>query len=258
MEFSPIPISDQKFLNFIFIGILAGKKPVTAMFATKGNTLIPESLAGEIDLDYIDKDPIDDKTGFRRAKLSSMTIGGLKLLEVPVVVCKDEVADLGKDPSGNKFPADMILGWNIISQLVFRGDLRKGKMEVQSSDLKKKSSKNKENYLVFKLIFNKRTYKAGLDTSLPFTRISENIANGIKIENEDIKQTIKMLEIDEEEINYESKFSFKIDDNTITVPSTKIDPALNEEDIQIIFGADLLRNTSWALYNPMGYVRVNK
>ena len=61
MEFSLIPISDQKFLNFIFIGILAGKKPVTAMFATKGNTLIPESLAGEIDLDYIDKEPIGPK-----------------------------------------------------------------------------------------------------------------------------------------------------------------------------------------------------
>ena len=67
-----------------------------------------------------------------------------------------------------------------------------------------------------------------------------------------------MLEIDEEEINYESKFSFKIDDNTISVPSTKKDPALNDEDIQIIFGADLLRSTSWALYSPMGYVRVNK
>lgn len=258
MEFSPIPISDQKFLNFIFIGILAGKKPVTAMFATKGNTLIPQSLAEEIEIDYIDKEPIDEKTGFRRAKLSTMTIGGLKLLDVPVVVCKDEIADLGKDPSGNQFPADMILGWNIISQLVFRGDLRKGRMEVQSSDIKKQSSKTKENFLVFKLIFNKRTYKAALDTSLPFTRISENIAKGIKIENEDIKQTIKMLEIDEEEINYESKFSFKIDDNEITVPSTRTDPALNDKDIQIIFGADLLRSTSWALYNPMGYVRVNK
>lgn len=258
MEFSPIPISDQKFLNFIFIGILAGKKPVTAMFATKGNTLIPQSLAEEIEIDYIDKEPIDQRTGFRRAKLSTMTIGSLKLIDVPVVVCKDEIADLGKDPSGNKFPADMILGWNIISQLVFRGDLRKGRLEVQSSELKKKSSKTKENFLVFKLIFNKRTYNAGLDTSLPFTRISENIGKDIKVENKDIEQTIQMLEIDEKEINYESKFSFKIDDNTISVPSSKIDPALNDEDIQIIFGSDLLRNTSWALYNPMGYVRVNK
>lgn len=258
MEFSPIPISDQKFLNFIFIGILAGKKPVTAMFASKGNTLIPESLAEEIEIDYIDKEPINQRTGFRRAKLSTMTIGGLKLMDVPVLVCKDEIANLGKDPSGNQFPADMILGWNIINQLVFRGDLRKGRMEVQSSDLKKQSSKTRENFLVFKLIFNKRTYKAALDSSLPFTRISENIGKGIKVENKDIEQTIKMLEIDEEEINYESKFSFKIDDNEITVPSTKIDPALNDEEIQIIFGADLLRSTSWALYNPMGYVRVNK
>ncbi len=256
MEFTPIPVSDQKYLNYIFIGILVDKKPVTAMFDTRGNTLIPESLAKELDITYIDKEAIDKERGFRRAKLSSMTLGALKLLDVPVVICKDQVIKLKDDQFGNKFPADIILGWNIISQLVFRGDLRKGQFEVQSSDIKRQTRKGKDNTPVFKLIFNKKTYKAAIDTSRPLTIISENIAKTMRVENEDVKQTIDLLGIEEDEVLYESKFTFTIDENQVHLPTSQVEKALNDKDIQIVFGADLLRNTSWALYNPMGYIRV--
>lgn len=255
MDFSPIPVSDKKFLNYIFIGIVVGDKPVTAMFDTRGNTLIPQSLADELDLTYIDKETIDEVKGFRRAKLKKMAIGGLKLEGVPVVVCKDSVIDLGEDQFGNKFPADMILGWNIISQFVFRGDLRKGQIEVQTSDFKKSKRKGKDNTPVFKIIFEGRVYKAAIDTSRPLTIISEYIYEKIKIENKDIKQTIDMLDIDHDDVMYETKFSFKIDDNIVNIPTTQVEKDLNDKDIQVVFGADLLRNTSWAMYNPMGYIR---
>ena len=168
MDFSPIPVSDKKFLNYIFIGIVVGDKPVTAMFDTRGNTLIPQSLAANLNLTYLDQEPIDKYKGFRRARLGSMTLGELVLRDVPVVVCKDEVIDLGKDQFGNKFPADMVLGWNIISQFVFRGDLRKGILEVQTSDFKK-PRKEKTNTPVFNIIFEGERYKAALDSSRPIT-----------------------------------------------------------------------------------------
>lgn len=255
MDFSPVPISDQKFYNYIFIGILADGKALTAMFDTRGNTLIPEKIAKDLSLEYIDEKPVDEKRGFRRAKLSSMNIGNLVLKTVPVVVCKDEVVDLGVDPVGNVFPADIVLGWNIISQLVFRGDLRKGDFQVQTSDFKKPSKKDKQNLPVFNVIFNDRTYKAGIDTSRPLTIISENIAKDMRIKNKDVESTIKMLGLDHKEVVYESKFTFKIDDNEVKLPSSQVEEALNDKDIQIVFGADLLRHTSWAMYNPMGYIR---
>ncbi|MCI7239446.1 MAG: retropepsin-like domain-containing protein [Anaerococcus sp.] len=255
MEFTPIPLADKKFYNYIFLGILAAKKPVVAMFDTRGNTLIPEKLAKDLDLNYIDDKAIDEEKGFRRAILSTMTLGGLKLEQVPVLVCKDEVIDLGVDPVGNIFPAEMVLGWNVISQFVFRGDLRKGKFEVQSSDFKKPSQKQRLNQPVFNIVFNDKTYKAALDTSRPLTIISEKIAKDIKVKNEDVASTIKMLGLDKEEVVYESKFTFKIDDEEVKIPTTQVEKALNDKDIQVVFGADFLRLTSWSLYNPMGYVR---
>ncbi|MDO5046958.1 MAG: retropepsin-like aspartic protease [Anaerococcus sp.] len=257
MDFSPVPIGDQQFYNYIFIGILAGGRPVTAMFDTRGNTLIPEKLAKDLDIEYIDQKPIDEKRGFRRAKLSSMDIGNLKLKEVPVLVCKDKVLDLGVDPVGNVFRADMVLGWNVISQLVFRGDLRKGKFEVQTSDFRKPSKKGKVNMPVFNISLQGKTHKAAIDTSRPVTIISEDIAASIKVEDENVASTIKMLGLDHKEVAYETKFTFKIDEREVKVPSSQVEPALNGSDIQIVFGADLLRHTSWALYNPMGYIRVS-
>ncbi|WP_297788332.1 retropepsin-like aspartic protease [uncultured Anaerococcus sp.] len=255
MDFSPIPISDQKYLNYIFIGILVGNKPVTAMFDTRGNTLIPQSLADELDLTYIDQEPIDSEKGFRRAKLSSMALGDLKLEGVPVVVCKDQVVKLANDTFGNPFPAQVILGWNIISQFVFRGDLRKNQFEVQISDFKENKRKGKENTPVFKLIFNKKTYKAAIDTSRPLTIISENLAKDLKPADDEVDKTISMLGIDHDEVIYESKFAFTIDDNIVNIPTTQVEKDLNDKEIQIVFGADLLRNTTWAMYNPLGYFR---
>lgn len=255
MNFSPLPVSDNKFLNYIFVGILVDDKAVTAMFDTRGNTLIPQSLAANLDITYLDQEPIDKDKGFRRARLGSMTLGDLALKDVPVVVCKDEVIDLGKDQFGNEFPADMVLGWNIISQFVFRGDLRKGVLEVQTSDFKKPRNKEKTNTPVFNIVFEGERYKAALDSSRPTSLISENISKKLRPASKDIEQTIKILDIDHEDVIYESKFTFKIDDNTVNIPSTQVDKSLNDKDIQVIFGADLLRLTSWAMYNPLGYFR---
>ena len=78
----------------------------------------------------------------------------------------------------------------------------------------------------------------------------------MRVENEDVKQTIDLLGIEEDEVLYESKFTFTIDEYQVHLPTSQVEKALNDKDIQIVFGADLLRNTSWALYNPMGYIRV--
>ena len=64
-----------------------------------------------------------------------------------------------------------------------------------------------------------------------------------------------MLDIDHDDVMYETKFSFKIDDNIVNIPTTQVEKSLNDKDIQVVFGIDLLRNTSWAMYNPMGYIR---
>ena len=256
MKFTKVPVSDAKYLNYVFIEAKAGGIPVTAMFDTKGNTLIKESIAEQIDIDYIDEKPIDDKKGWRRARIR-LNLGELEIGSAPVVVTKDENFDLIKDPQGNAFPADMILGWNIISQLCFRGNLKIGDFQVQVDDFKDPKAKDKPNSPVLYVDFMGERVLAALDTSKPVTSISQNIFD--KITGKDgRRETMEMLGLDKEKLTYETALTIKIDEDTITLPQAQVNSALNDGKIEIIMGADLLWNTTWAIYSPMRYIRARQ
>ena len=256
MQFSQIPLIDKKYYNFIFMGLSIDRKSVVAMFDTSGNTLIKESMAKDLDLSYIDDAYIDESKGFRRAYLKSMQIGGLKLQKVPVLTCKDELLNLAKDNKGNSFPADIILGYNLISQFVFRGDLRNSILEVQVSDFKDIKNKEKTNMPVFNVGFNGKIIKASLDSSKVYTRIARSLYDMIDI-RKDFKDTIDMLELGKEEILYKDMYEFDFDGEKVSLATTRVDDSLDDTDNKIIFGADLLTTTKWALYNPSRFIRVN-
>lgn len=40
MKFSKVEVSDKKYLNYIFLKAAVGGQPVTAMFDTKGNSIL--------------------------------------------------------------------------------------------------------------------------------------------------------------------------------------------------------------------------
>lgn len=257
MQFSPVPVSDKSYLNYIFIELGLGGKVVTTMFDTRGNTLIKKSIADQIDIDYIDDKPIDEERGWRRAR-TNLKIGGLEIGSAPVIVANDDSFDLMADPRGKEFPADMILGWNIISQLCFRGDLKKGRFEVQIDDFKEVKTKNKTNSPVLNIRFGEERILAALDTSSPITSVSQKVFDKI-IKDKEVDKTIEMLGLGEEEnLSYETALTVKIDEDEITLKGTQLNPNLREKGVQIVFGADLLWNTTWALYSPMRYMRAKQ
>ena len=256
MQFTKVPVSDKKYLNYIFIEAKACGLPVTAMFDTKGNTLIKKSIADQIDIDYIDKEAIDEKKGWRRAR-TRLNLGKLEIGSAPVVVTKDENFDLIKDPEGNVFPADMILGWNIISQLCFRGNLKIGDFQVQVDDFKDPKAKDRPNSPVLYVDFMGEKVLAKLDSSKPVTSISQNIFNQI-IGKDNKRETMEMLGLDKENLTYQTALTIKIDEDTITLPQAQVNPALDKGNIEIVMGADLLWNTTWAIYSPMRYIRAKQ
>lgn len=257
MQFSQVPVSNKSYLNYIFIETAVGGIPVTTMFDTRGNTLLKQSIADQIDVKYIDEKPIDGERGWRRARLN-MRIGGLEIGSAPVIIAKDESFDLMADPTGKDFPADMILGWNIISQLSFRGNLKQGLFEVQVDDFKKVNEKDKPNSPVLNITFEGERMLAALDTSSPITSVSQKVFDKI-IKDKDANKTMEMLGISaNENLSYETSLTFKIDEDEITLRGAQLNPNLKEEGIQIIFGADLLWNTSWAIYSPRKYIRAKQ
>ena len=70
MDFSLVPVADKTFLNFIYLGLGSEGKNLIAMFNTRGNTMIKESVAKDFDIEYLDDDYIDDKKTYKRAFLS--------------------------------------------------------------------------------------------------------------------------------------------------------------------------------------------
>lgn len=256
MNFTQVELSDKKYLNFIFLKASVGGEPLTLMFDTKGNSLLKKSIADKIDITYIDDKPIDEKRGWRRARVN-LRLGGLEIGSAPIIVANDDSFDLPKDPLGNEYPADFILGWNIISQLCFRGDLKTNDFQVQVDDFRENSSKESDNLPIIYVEFEGGKILAGLDTSKPITTVSQDVFDKI-MRNKDAASTIEMLGLGNENLTYETKLTFKIDEDTISLPSASLNPNLNEGDVKIVFGADLLQNTTWAMYNPMRYMRAKQ
>lgn len=256
MEFTKVEIADKKYLNYIFLKAAVGGEPITAMFDTKGNSLLKKSIADKIDVDYIDQEVIDEKRGWRRARVN-LRLGGLEIGSAPVIVVNDDSFDLPLDPTGNKYPADFILGWNIISQLCFRGDGKSNDFQVQVDDFRKPSSKESQNLPIVYVEFEGERVLAGIDTSKPLTTVSQEIFDKI-VKNKDTANTIEMLGLANENLTYKTSLEFKVDEDKIVLPSAGLNPKLNEGDVKIIFGADLLQNTTWAMYCPMRYMRAKQ
>lgn len=255
MDFSLVPVTDNKFFNYIYLGLASNGKTLIAMFNTRGNTMVKESIAKDLDIKLLDTDYIDEKKTYKRAILGELLIGGLKLSKVPVLVAKDTAFDLGTDSFGNTNDCDMVLGWNVISQFAWRANPKEGRFEVQTSDFME-PNREKTNQPIINIGFNGRIIKAAIDTSRPLTIISPSLAKEAIDSDEEVRKTLEMLGESLEDITNLSRFTFTNDNKEVSLSSPQIEPALEDTDIQVVFGADLLRSTNWAIYGPTGYIRL--
>lgn len=255
MDFSLVPVTNNIFFNFTYLGLASNGKSLVAMFNTRGNTMVKESVAADLDIKLLDESYIDENKTYKRAILGELLIGGLKLSKVPVLVAKDTAFDIGTDPLGNTNDCDMVLGWNVISQFAWRANPREGRFEVQTSDFME-ASKEKTNQPIINIGFNGRIIKAAIDTSRPLTIISQNLAKEAVDSDPELKQTLSMLGESFEDITNLSRFTFINDNKEVSLGSPQIEEALNDKDIQVVFGADILRATKWAIYGPSGYIRI--
>ena len=59
-----------------------------------------------------------------------------------------------------------------------------------------------------------------------------------------------------EDITHLNRLTFINDGKEVSLGSVAIEESLDNSDIEIVFGADLLRATKWAIYGPTGYIRL--
>ena len=114
-------LSSSKFANLLFVNVQIGDAEVAALFDTgAGMTVVAQSL-----LDRLHAAP--EKESFRAGnntgmvrRLQTAVVPGLRIGDVRTEKCRVLVMDDAdfalSDESGSVFPAEMLLGWDVISR----------------------------------------------------------------------------------------------------------------------------------------------
>lgn len=128
-----IKLSDRKFANLIFIDIICNGCEGTAVFDTGANmTVVKKSFAqkAKILLDETNALRCGNNNGSvldaKLGMVGRISLGNSTpvLEKLKVAVLDDSAFDVGDDEQGASFPADLFLGWDVISQFYWKFDLK--------------------------------------------------------------------------------------------------------------------------------------
>lgn len=128
-----IKLSDRNFANLIFMDIVCNGCEGVAVFDTGANmTAVKKSFArkAKILLDEANSLRCGNNNGnVLEAQVGMVGRFGFGasspvLEKLKVAVLDDSAFDVGNDEQGNPFPADLFLGWDVISQFYWKFDLK--------------------------------------------------------------------------------------------------------------------------------------
>lgn len=132
-------ISDRRFANLLFVNVRIGDAEVTALFDTgAGMTVITQSLLARLHVASGNESfHAGNNTGMIRelhsAIIPSIQIGDVHTDECKILVTEDADFSLN-DESGRVFPAEMILGWDVISRYRWSYSVKKETLSIGVSE----------------------------------------------------------------------------------------------------------------------------
>lgn len=132
-------LSDCRFANLLFVNVQIGDAEVTALFDTgAGMTVIAQSLLSRLHIaPKKERFRAGNNIGMIRA-LQAAVIPNIQIGDVHTDECKMLVTDDAdfalRDESGSVFPAEMLLGWDVISRYRWRYSAKKGTLSIGVSE----------------------------------------------------------------------------------------------------------------------------
>ena len=163
-------LSDCRFANLLFVNIQIGNVNATALFDTgAGMTVIKQSLLNRLRA-APEKEPFraGNNNGvvraFQTAIIPGIRIGDICTEKCKVLVMDDDYFALS-DEGGRIFPADMLLGWDVISRYRWSYSAKEKSLSVSLPERKAEypSPEIKQCPVVFPEYAGRR-FKAGVDT----------------------------------------------------------------------------------------------
>lgn len=162
-------LKNDLFDSLIFITVKVGAEDISAMFDTGASiSIISQSLAKRLN-------SVPDQSVTARnnnGKPLTLDIGGLDRIEicglpienVKVGILPDNSFDFGFDDAGRTFPAQMLLGWDIISRFSWRIDTKNKLCHVSKCGNKHTNSLSYCNFPTIRLKYKTGFAFFGFDT----------------------------------------------------------------------------------------------
>lgn len=177
-------------------------------------------------------------------------------------VLPDEALDFGEDSRHNKFPASMLLGWDIISQFCWEFDMNMRTVKVYPGGIMlKNNSLSWDSFPIININYAGSNYQVGLDCGhtdsfLDSTWVTR--LNNLK-ESSSVIQGIGSAS--EESVKIIDEFAFMIDKTNITLYDIEIlqhQVYCTTYKLCGLLGADILCGAKWIIDYQSSYFSINK
>ncbi len=258
---SIIKMSKLKFANLYFLDIVINGELVTVMFDTGATmTVLKESMVNLVKAESTDtKFKAGGSAGnsivCNTVLISKMLIGSNEIFDKEVLVAPDEVFDFGLDEEGNKFEAQGLLGWDIIS--LFKWAVNK---DAQIFTVEKSFYRDVihnlswDNFPLLKVNRNKETIFLGLDTGHTETILGKNMIDKLDNLEKTVDSTVGVDGTLDEDAFITKDFSFTINNTSVLLKNIIV---LKRDifgqvyqDMMGLLGSDIIQGRNWILDYP--------
>lgn len=258
---SNIKMSDLKFANLYFLDIVINGELITVMFDTGATmTVLNKSTVNLIKAETNDNNlKAGGSSGkskeYKTALISNILIGSNEIFEKEVLIVPDEAFDFGLDDEGNKFSAQGLLGWDIISLFMWTVDIKNRLYTVEKSfyrDVVHNLSWG--NFPLIKVDWNKKTMFLGFDSGHTETILGKNMIEELDDLEMTIDSTVGVDGTLDEDAYITKEFSFTIGKTSVLLKNImvfkrdifgKVCP-----DMMGLLGSDIIQGRKWILDYP--------
>lgn len=259
-----LSFSSKRFANLIFLPIQLQGMQMTACFDTGASiSVLTESTAKKLSMKKQNQilhagNNQGTALSLETGVLEELCIQNRKLTNVCLGILPDRAFDFGQDDEGNSFPADILLGWDIISRFCWHFDMKERCVRIQTGGTMPKSNHMWHDcFLQFPIEYQGMKLIAGFDSGHTETMLDESWMNRIQektlltstitginsISKEDVYQTLEVpLLVQGEEVILKN----------VEILSHKIHGA-EKTKLCILLGMDIMKDRIWTLDSKSNY-----
>lgn len=250
--------SNNSFENLIFLPVTLNGITVTAMFDTGAQlSFISKSVSEKLG-EYSADSPLKGgnnqghETAFETVSVKNVAIGNFSFAQQRMGVLPDQALDFGEDSRQNRFPAAMLLGWDLISQLCWEFDMQSKTVQVcAGGSLPKGDDLSWGGFPIVTIMYGGESFAVGFDSGhtesfLDSTWLSR--LEGLK-QSQSLVQGIGSETV--EDVNIAERLCFTIKNKEIFLSNIEVANhevyGATDDRICALLGADILQCTKWIL-----------